>query len=69
MNLLKFTTYISPTECLGDSVRVFLKLRASDKETFHFKIMECGEGYISGYDQEGLNLRIDLEDIDFILGT
>lgn len=54
-----------PTHFLGMLVKVFLKDRANDKSAFHFKITGHGPGYFEGYDDEQLNLRIEIEDIEF----
>lgn len=49
---------------LGKSIKVHLKEGGS----FQYKVEECGENYLYGYDDEGLNITIDIDDIDFIIG-
>ena len=50
---------------LGKSVKVFLK----EGGAFHLKVTSAGNDYISGYDEEGLNIRVSANDIDFINWT
>ena len=47
---------------LGKSVKIFLK----DGGAFWFKVTEAIPGYIKGYDDEGMNLCISVDDIDFV---
>lgn len=53
----------NPKELLGESVKVFMK----DGGKFHFKVMECGGDYMNGYDEEGMDLHLKIEDIDFVV--
>lgn len=60
-------------DVIGKSVKVFLKQRANDSAAFFFKVTGHNAAYegqvkysLIGYDDEGNNLTIDLEDIDFI---
>lgn len=62
---------------MGQSVKVFMKARANDKAAFYFKITghemtynpdDGAEITLIGYDAEGQELKIDAEDIDFIIG-
>jgi hypothetical protein len=50
---------------LGKSVKVFLR----DGGAFWLKVTAAGPGYISGYDDEGLDLYIKVDDIDFVEGA
>ena len=56
---------------LGTSVKVYLKGRATDYEAFYFKptaISVSDFGYFfDGYDDERINLRIALTDIDYVI--
>lgn len=49
---------------LGKSIKVFLK----DGGSFNYKVTGCSNDYLDGYDDEGLNITIAVEDIDFIIG-
>ena len=49
---------------LGKSLRVYLK----DGGEFYFYCNEIGVDWIAGFDDESLNLRIDINDIDYIIG-
>lgn len=49
---------------VGQSIRIHCKLGG----VFYFKVTEAGDSYLCGYDDEGLNLRVGAEDIDFIVG-
>jgi len=60
---VKVVNYKEPKDLLGKAVAVYLR----DGRDFYFKIMECGPDYIGGYDDEGLNQKILLKDIDFVL--
>jgi hypothetical protein len=53
-----------PKHYLGQSIKVFLKLGGA----FYLKVTAAGPDYFEGYDEEGLNLHVDVNDIDFILG-
>lgn len=53
-----------PSDFLGLAVKIFLKTGGA----FNFKCTGAGVDYISGYDDEGLDLLISMEDIDFIMG-
>lgn len=52
-----------PVKLLGECVDVYLK----DGGQFVFKVTECGPNHIGGYDDERMNLHIELVDIDFII--
>jgi hypothetical protein len=54
---------INPLNVLGESIKVFLKAGAA----FYFKCTEIKEKHLIGYDQEGMNIVIELSDIDFIV--
>lgn len=49
---------------LGKAIKVYLK----DGGAFNYKVTECGLHHFGGYDDEGLNISIAYDDIDFILG-
>ena len=51
------------TKLLGKSVKVYLKLGGA----FNFKVTGIGLKFITGFDEEGMNLLIHLNDIDFIV--
>lgn len=53
-----------PMDFLGKAIKVFLK----EGGKFNFKVTAAGPDHIAGYDDEGLNLTIMVEDIDFIIG-
>lgn len=59
---------INPNKILGQSIAVYLK----EGGAFRFKVtgsgISDGKNFIDGYDDEHLNLRIDVDDIDFICG-
>jgi hypothetical protein len=60
--------YIQPEKLLGKGFGVHLK----DGGSFYFKCTGNGSGsefnFITGYDTEGTDLKIDIEDIDMITG-
>lgn len=64
MQLVKTIEFKQPTDLLGKAIKIFLK----DGGAFHFKVTEAGPDWIGGYDDEGLNLRIEAKDIEFIVG-
>lgn len=66
MKYVKAVRFLEPISLLGKAVRV--RLNGSEK-SFSFKVLGCGPGYISGYDGEGMDLKISLDDIDFIVGA
>jgi hypothetical protein len=54
-------------ELLGKSLQIHLKSGG----TFYFKCTEAGinhngNEWIAGYDEEGLNIRLDVNDIAFV---
>jgi len=53
-----------PKHYLGQAIKVFLK----DGGAFNYKVTGCGPDHFDGYDDEGLNITIMVEDIDFIIG-
>lgn len=53
----------NPKELLGNSIKVFMK----EGGKFYFKVMECGGDFMNGYDEEGLDLHLKVEDIDFVV--
>lgn len=61
---------IRPNKVLGASINVYLKDRVNDQAAFFFKVTGCntfqGVKYLDGHDDECFNLRIEVEDIDFI---
>ncbi len=61
---MKSVLYKVPQNLLGRSVRVYMKEGGS----FYFKVTGAGEGYVTGFDDEGVNLRIEMEDIEVVLG-
>jgi hypothetical protein len=61
---VKAVTYKTPMDLLGKSIAVYTKKAAKG---FDFKVTGCGEDFISGFDSEGMNLKIDLIDIDCIV--
>lgn len=62
--VIKQVRFSSPNTLLGKAIHIYLKAGAE----FNFKVIACDAGNIYGYDDEGLNLGIALDDIDFILG-
>jgi hypothetical protein len=54
---------INPIGFLGNSVKVHLKLGGA----FYLKVTGAGKDYLSGYDQEGTNILVQTNDIDFII--
>lgn len=62
--MIRNMEYLEPVQLLSRSLRVFLK----DGGKFYFKVTNCGPDYIGGYDDEGLDLQINIVDIDFIIG-
>ena len=48
---------------LGKSIQIYLK----SGKAFNYKVTECGLHHFGGYDNEGLNICIAYEDIDFII--
>lgn len=63
INKIKYVNYIDPVKILGKSLRVFLKYGGN----FYFKVTAVGGDFVAGYDDEGLNLYIKIEDIDYYL--
>jgi hypothetical protein len=70
---VKSVKYLTPYDLLGKEIRIYLK----DGGEFYFKVQEShieglndefAESAISGFDDEGQYLKIDFEDIEFILG-
>lgn len=55
---------IKPYDLLGKSIMVYLKSGGR----FYFKVTGCGPYHMDGFDQERLNLRVDVTDIDYIVG-
>lgn len=47
----------------GKAIKVYLK----DGGAFHFKVIEASDHHIGGFDDEGVDLRIEAGDIDFII--
>lgn len=64
MGMLKVVSYKKPADLLSEFVRV--KLRNGG--LFNFRIIETTAQSINGFDDEGINLVIDFEDIDYIVG-
>lgn len=58
------TRKVQEKEVSGDSVRVFLHSGAS----FNLKVTETEPGYISGFDDERLDIKISTDDIDYVMG-
>jgi hypothetical protein len=54
---------INPIGFLGNSVKVHLKLGGA----FYLKVTTVGADFLSGYDQEGINILVQTNDIDFII--
>lgn len=62
---LKAVLVKDPKNLLGKSLRIFLK----EGGKFNFYCNEAGENYIAGFDDESLNLRIAIDDIEFVIGS
>ena len=56
--------FMQPSDFLGKAIKVFLKAGGS----FHYKVTGCGPNHLDGYDDEGLNITIQVNDIDYIIG-
>lgn len=54
---------LMPNNLIGKSMMIHLK----DGGTFNFKCVGHSTDNINGFDEKGLNLRIDLKDIEFAL--
>lgn len=52
------------TDYLGESIRIHLKQGGA----FYFKVTGATRTHLTGYDDEGMNLKVDIADIDFIVG-
>jgi hypothetical protein len=66
---IKEIKFVDPMKYLGKSILIQLK---GDAKPFLFKVMgitSLNNGIrLAGYDAEGLNLSIDTEDIEHIIG-
>jgi hypothetical protein len=60
---LKALTFDKPTDLMGKSLKVYLKLGGA----FYFKVNGAGIDYIVGFDDEYNHLRISLNDINFVV--
>jgi hypothetical protein len=47
---------------LGKAIKIYLK----DGGAFHFKVTEAGKSYLVGYDEESMELHINISDIDYV---
>lgn len=56
--------HIQERDIAGDLVVVFLHGGAS----FHLKVTATEPGYISGYDDERMDIKVSAEDIDYVIG-
>lgn len=56
---------VNPIGYLGESVKVKLKLGG----LFALKVTAAGENYLSGHDEEGINILVQTNDIDFLYIT
>jgi hypothetical protein len=54
---------IEPLKILGSAIKVYLK----DGGAFPFRVVGAGKNFIVGYDDEMMDLHINLNDIDFII--
>jgi hypothetical protein len=61
--MVKVVSFKKTSDLLGKSLKIYMK----DGAKFYFKVTEVGPDYIAGYDDEMMNLRIDLADIDFVM--
>lgn len=62
MRVLQFK---KPTDYLGQAIKIFLK----DGGAFNFKVTGVnGSDNLTGFDDEGLNITIPVDEIDYILG-
>lgn len=61
---VKMVLFKEPIYLLGRSMRLYMK----DGGAFYFYCNGAGVDYITGFDDQGLDLRIDVGDIDYILG-
>lgn len=62
--MVKTMEYKNPEEVLGKPLKVFLRSGAN----FNFRAIEAGKDCINGFDDEGLDLQINMADIDFVMG-
>ena len=51
------------TKYLGKSVKIYLKTGGS----FYLKVVSAGDNYISGYDDESINIHVRTEDIEIVV--
>jgi hypothetical protein len=61
---IKCMLFKEPANLLGRSLKIFLK----DGGAFYFYCNEAGVDYIAGFDDESLNLKIEINDIDYVVG-
>lgn len=61
---IKIMRYEQEKELAGESVKVFLRSGGH----FNLKVTATEPGFITGFDDERINLTIAVEDIDYVLG-
>lgn len=61
--LIKSVCFKNTLDLLGKSILIQLR----DGGAFQFYCNESGIDYIAGYDDQSLNVRIDIKDIEFIM--
>lgn len=57
---------VEPMEYLGRTIKVFLKERFDDNAAFNLMVTGCSPDRLDGFDDERLNIGVDIADIDFI---
>jgi hypothetical protein len=62
MEVVKFIN--KPKYFLGQAIKIFLK----DGGAFYLKVTHCGFNWIGGFDDEGIDIQVGIEDIDYIIG-
>lgn len=60
---IKVTRYEQERELAGEYIRVHLK----NGGHFNLKVTETEPGAITGFDDERINIKVDVKDIDFVL--
>ncbi|QFR56251.1 hypothetical protein PPK15_gp38 [Bacillus phage 000TH010] len=68
MALVAVTQYRSTIGLVGANVVLFLKSKPELVLGIDFYITGAGDDYISGHDDEGKNLHVEVSDIEKILG-
>lgn len=61
---IKYVMFKEPKNLLGKALKIYMK----DGGAFYFRCTGAGVDHITGYDDTSVELRIDIEDIEYILG-